>query len=494
MRRFGTDRGSARPTTARYGMALPARPGIGQVARMVALGTALLLATQAQVALAHPVLRRSSPAAADTLAIPPTRLRLSFSEPIELRFSSLQLVGDDGRAVALGPLASYPDSQGTIVATLSRRLGNGTYLVRWQVAGADAHVVRGEFRFVVVMPTPRGGDAGADSVEPPPVGHELRPPQRTTGPAFDASDPLFVGVRWLMYLALVGIIGAAVFQMAVLRRVEQHRGSLGIAPRAELTVLTSTVGQVAALLLLATLPLRLAAQSVAMHTPGLAFQAEMVGGLIAHTTWGWAWAAQAILGLATVILFRRARTNMQWVPVRLVTLLLAVTPALSGHAIAAERFVPLAVLSDGLHVLGAAGWLGTLAVMLIVSITAALGPMEDHGALAAELVRAYSPVALGCAAVAGLTGIASTWVHIGHLTELWTTPYGQVLLLKLAVLSVVAATGAYNWRRVLPSLGDRSGAIRIVRSASVEVLVAVLVLFVTAVLVALPTPLAANGP
>lgn len=49
--------------------------------------------------------------------------------------------------------------------------------------------------------------------------------------------------------------------------------------------------------------------------------------------------------------------------------------------------------------------------------------------------------------------------------------------------------GAYNWRRVLPTLGDRAGAVRIVRSATVEVLVAVIVLFVAAVLVALATPL-----
>ena len=189
----------------------------------------------------------------------------------------------------------------------------------------------------------------------------------------------------------------------------------------------------------------LAAPSVAMHPPGQAFQADMIGGLIVHTTWGWAWAAQVILGVAAVILFRRAQTTGRWMPIRVVGLLLAFTPALSGHAIAAERWIPLAVLSDGLHIIGAAGWLGTLAVMLIVSITAALGPMEDHGALAAELVTAYSPVALGCAALAGLTGVASTWIHTGQLDLLWTTAYGRVLLLKFAILLVVVATGAYNW-------------------------------------------------
>ncbi|MBK9550406.1 MAG: hypothetical protein IPO52_15210 [Gemmatimonadetes bacterium] len=242
--------------------------------------------------------------------------------------------------------------------------------------------------------------------------------------------------------------------MAVLRRVELHWSRLGIAPRAGLTALCATVGHVAAVLLLVTLPLRLAAQSVAMHTPGQAFQADMIGGLIVHTTWGWAWAAQVLLGVAAVILFRRAQTTRQWMPSASWASCWPFTPALPGHAIAAERWIPLAVLSDGLHIIGAAGWLGTLAVMLIVSITAALGPMEDHGALAAELVTAYSP----WRSDAPRWRDSPAWPRpgfTGQLDLLWTTAYGRVLLLKLAILSVVA-TSAYNWRRVLPRLGIRS--------------------------------------
>ena len=60
-------------------------------------------------------------------------------------------------------------------------------------------------------------------------------------------------------------------------------------------------------------------------------------------------------------------------------------------------------------------------------------------------------------------------------------------MLKLGILSVVAGTGAYNWLRVKPTLGDVVGARRVRRSARVEVAVALLVLVVTAVLVATPT-------
>ena len=189
MRRLVTDEQSE--WLAATGRRRPRTPRsrISRMLTRVALGLGLLLLTQADVAGAHPVLRRSIPAAAETLTIPPRLLRLSFSEPVELRFSKIQLIDARGTTVALDPLATIPDSQGTIVATLDRRLGNGSYLVRWQVAGADAHVVRGEFRFVVNIPEQfrAGGDAGSVA----PGGHKAdgRRAQRQVRPAGAARRP-----------------------------------------------------------------------------------------------------------------------------------------------------------------------------------------------------------------------------------------------------------------------------------------------------------------
>lgn len=467
----------------------------GRSVGLVAFGTAFLLVTLPSVAQAHPILRRSLPAAGETIRSSPPELRLTFSESIELRFTRLELVAPNGIPIVLGTLTLVPDSLGTIVATITRPLGPGAYRVRWQAAGDDAHVVRGEYGFFIAATAQVGGEAAATVVTPGGAAeHDAHPSMEPAPPAFDVSDPLFVGVRWLMYLALLGVIGATVFQGVVLRRVARRAVALDLAPRPGLESLTAGVGLVAAVMLLVTLPIRLVTQSLAMHEPGQAFQAEMISGMLAHTMWGWSWLAQLVLGIAAVGLFRRARATQSWVPVRILVFLLAFTPAFSGHAIAAERFVALAVVSDGLHVLGAASWLGTLAVMLIVGITAGLRSVEDQGVLAADLVISFSPVALVCAGLAGVTGVLSAWIHTGQLADLWSTAYGRVLLLKLGILTIVAASGAYNWRRVLPRLGDRVGAARVSKSASMEVLVAVLVLFVTAVLVALPTPLAARGP
>jgi len=115
------------------------------------------------------------------------------------------------------------------------------------------------------------------------------------------------------------------------------------------------------------------------------------------------------------------------------------------------------------------------------------GGDERHENIAA-LVRAFSPTALGFVALLAVTGAIAAWRNIGSVAGLWQEPYGRVLLAKLALLSVAAGTGAYNWKRVLPILGSATATTRLRKSATLELAAAVLVLVVTAVLVATPMP------
>lgn len=133
-------------------------------------------------------------------------------------------------------------------------------------------------------------------------------------------------------------------------------------------------------------------------------------------------------------------------------------------------------------------------MVVIGGLPVALRQPDDRGAAAAALIDAFSPTALFFAGVVVATGVFSAWLHVGEVTALWTTGYGRTLLLKVGVLSLVFATGAYNWLRVKPTLGSPAAAGRLRRSATVELAIAVLVLAVTAVLVATPLPTEAMTP
>ena len=332
------------------------------------------------------------------------------------------------------------------------------------------------------------------------------------GSGFGAESPLYVVIRWAEFAAVLLIIGAVTFRYFVLARVERGTPEEAGSRRAfigDAEWNAGRMGYVAAGLLIATLVLRLAAQSYAMHGPDKPFDPALVGGMIGRTMWGWGW----LLQLAGVVLagagFRLARSTsrdvlstsggrppratMWWTLAAFGAIAVAFSPALASHASSAPRFRELAIFADGIHVLAASSWLGTLTVMMVAGIPAGMRQSaERRGSFVRLLVNTFSPVALTSAGLAVVTGVFAAWLHVGTIPNLWGTRYGVTLLIKLAILGVVALTGFYNWRYVQPRLGTDEATRRLHRSTRIEVAVAVLVLLATAVLVASPTSLDAT--
>jgi copper transport protein len=106
----------------------------------------------------------------------------------------------------------------------------------------------------------------------------------------------------------------------------------------------------------------------------------------------------------------------------------------------------------------------------------------------ADIVGRFSPVALGAAALLGITGVITAWRHLKYLSALWTTPYGYTLDAKLAVVAIVVGLGAWNWRRMSPRLGAEDAAHHLRRSAKAELTFAGIVLALTALLLSIPSP------
>lgn len=442
---------------------------------------------------AHTRLERSIPADSARLSAVPGELRLVFSGPVELAFTQLRLFDPDGREMELGAAVQPADSARVVVAEILDLPSAGTYTVVWQTAAPDGHPLRGQLAFTVA-PGAAGLPAG-ESLGPgrSPVEHRpAAPVPALTG--FDAGSPLYAALRWWTFAALLGLIGVAAFRvlvLTVLRR--QHIATQDFLSRAAGGA--ARLGLAAAGLLAVAALLRLLAQSYALRGAEGVFDAGRIAAMLTTTTWGWGWllqAAAAAVALAGLLVEPRRHTA-GWTLVTLSAIALAFTPALSGHAASNPDRTALAVLADGLHVLGAGGWLGSLLAVIVVGLPVAHRlPERARGMEIAALVNAFSPIALFFAGMVVATGILSAWLNLGSVPALWTTSYGRVLLFKLGVLSVVFAAGAYNWLRVRPALGTGESASRLRRSSALELAFGVLVLAVTAVLVATPPP--SHGP
>ena len=206
--------------------------------------------------------------------------------------------------------------------------------------------------------------------------------------------------------------------------------------------------------------------------------------LLGSTAWGatWSYAAGAsLLGLAAGVMLRAGPVG--WGGMTITTLALAAYPALSGHASGTEELRPVTIVADILHVLAAGFWIGGLAYVLHAERTTRAQAASGDVSALPVLVPIFSRYAIACVVVLTLTGVLAAWIHLGGLGALFTTTYGRLLALKLAVVAVVLYLGAVNWRRLTPQLGSEVGQAALRRNATFELVAGQIVLLVTAVLV-----------
>jgi copper transport protein len=188
--------------------------------------------------------------------------------------------------------------------------------------------------------------------------------------------------------------------------------------------------------------------------------------------------ALALIGFAVV----GAARSLGWTLATLGVLIASLMPLYTGRG---------AGKVNAVHILAASTWLGTLLVLMLIGIRGVIRSAtagQQRAELIADLVNSFSPIALGASALVALTGLTTAWMHLKRLSALWTTSYGIALMIKLVLVLIVVTLGAWNWRRVRPTLGDEGSEHTIRRSARLELTFAGLVLIATSVLVTLPSP------
>jgi putative copper export protein len=279
-------------------------------------------------------------------------------------------------------------------------------------------------------------------------------------------------VRWVRLVAVLTMVGAAVFRLAVARRAMHAAGNVGAISAASLLLCGAAW---------------LVFQTAAMRFPGDPW-APVARQMVFETSWGVAWRVQllAALGALVAYLVARARDAAApwWLALAASLAVCATLPAM-GHAMSAERLGLLAPIADFVHVAAAGVWLGALTTMAVAWRRADPGTQRAW-------IHAFSPLALTGAGLVAGSGLLSSYVQIGEPALLLSTPYGRVLLGKVALVAAVAAMGFRNWRRLTPAMST-AGTEPIRRGILLELIAMTLVLLLTAALVVTPPPTHAPG-
>lgn len=382
--------------------------------------------------LAHALLVRSSPAANAVLDQPPVQVELFFSEPVEPQLSSIAVLDSSSQRVDVGDVRVDPADPVRLTVSL-RSLSDGVYTVTWKVVSTvDGHQSTGTFPFAV-------GNANAAALSSVPQSTSFRLPVSA------------LIARLLMMASLALLAGRSFFTAfiwsPVLKRSQNEtdsvRGEPGVWNR------LYRAGLIGLLLSIGSGILAQAGQSTGAEL-GLPWSLE-TGRMLIETRLGLIWLAR--LGLAMLAVWLSARKPYvlrEWGGF-IVSLVLLLTLTLTSHAATEARpFFP--ILADWIHLIGMTFWLGGIAYLFTGVRHLRLLNVWLRTRLTSLLMRRFSNHALVVVALIGLTGIYSAVQRVGAWSTLFTSLYGQALLVKQLFVAGLLAVAATNFLIISPRL------------------------------------------
>ena len=413
----------------------------------------------APAAGAHARLITTEPANDAVLEQSPRSVLLRFDEPVETAFGAIRVYDARARRVDSGEVERPSEKEARIA--LDVRLARGTYTATWRAVSADGHPVSGAFVFHVGVPGANPAGVAAQVLE---------------GGTPAAVTALFSIVRALDFLLLLVVGGGTLMLIVGLVHASAETQS-------RLALLLAGAGLLLAFVACAGIVL----QGAAAGGFGLreALHWDVVS-VVLGTRFGTVWLMQALLAAGCAVLLRISR-RAAIVPAALLLL----TPSLSGHASVSGR---IALVADMAHVTAAAVWVGGLAALVLALLWAGTERWE----LAVSAVPRFSALAVVAVSWLLASGTVSGYLQVRALRGLWETTYGQLLLVKLALVLPLLALGLYNNRRAVPRLRERLATAaertRFLRTAAAELALMTAIIGVTAVLVSEPPARAQVAP
>lgn len=394
-----------------------------KIGLLVVLGLLLFV----QQVSAHGIPVSSLPRANARLDTIPEELSIRFNEPVVVEVSQIEVLTQAGEVVETGPVQAR-DENVTLFVTLPE-LGEGAYLVSWQVLSAvDGHTTSGTFSFG--------------------VGAEAAPVATDTSLLAQLSLAGAVA-RWLTLTAVSLLLGFFIFRLLVWNPV--FAGVNDLAPdelaldmaqqRRGLTIAWVGMGLLVVGLL------------VILVDQAGAFGSNI--GSWAGTRFGQMWLLRlgltAVLPLLLTQLRKAFRPSLLYAGVA-VAVGLACTTSLISHSAALLLDSTVATAVDLAHTLAAAIWVGGL-VYLAVAVAQARQLAEDARTwLTLNLIVNFSVLAAVAVGILLLSGGYLAAQHVGTWTALLGTLYGRLLLGKLGLALLAFALAGANLMLIKPRL------------------------------------------
>ncbi|HWB23022.1 MAG TPA: copper resistance protein CopC [Gaiellaceae bacterium] len=386
-------------------------------------------------ASAHAYLIKTVPSASTEVDVSPPVVALTFDEAVEPRFAIISVSDKNAHQVTAGSVHRAAGNPDTLIVPLKPNLPEGWYLVYWRAISVDGHPVQGAFTFA------RGPNAG-------PAPQFVIPHISQT-----ATTPKLLVTRWLVFLSVMIAIGLFFLRIGIARPVARRIEGTSLRSISVAFVISSVVGLIA-------IPVYLDC-STAVDSLRSAWDIGALVPLFRITAFGRGYvdmeicfALFCVAAWVTLWVDRPEREHrsiaelLAGIGALVAAAAVLVVPGASGHA-AQTAPRSLSLLLDWLHLISGSIWLGGLIGLIVLWQSLPSG--RRVGALSVVIPR-FSNAAFVSVLVLLGTGTWATVLHMPLLSAMWTTSYGQAILVKIGLLLAAMLLAAVNLVRTKPRL------------------------------------------
>jgi copper transport protein len=380
---------------------------------------------------AHPVYVDSSPGAFQSVPSSPAEVNVFFSEPIELEYSSIRVLGPDGSAVDLNDPHNVEGDTASIGVTLQPDLPEGEYTVTTSVLSAvDGHVVGETFTFGVGTAVQQQTSVGGQQQQQ----RDILSPEESI-----SRFPGMVG-----QVIVVGAAFATLWLWKPLSRVPWLSSAIS---RTRVSIDRNMMR----LIIIGT-GLVIASGVAMIVVQAISINAGIPEAI--STQFGNVWLTRMLqssilMGIAVAVYRKLAKnkaiaSRAEIYSILILGLAVLVTSSLIAHAAATEQVGP--ILLDFFHNAAASIWIGGLILLGFVAVPKILSISDSmiRSAALSILIPRFSTIVVTLLGIAVITGPVLLFMLESDLSLTAASVYGQILAIKLGLAAAMTAMGAYS--------------------------------------------------
>src|SRR5215212_3348296 len=362
-----------------------------------------LFASSLPNSFAHPVYVKSTPQAFQTVAAPPPAVNVFFTEPIELKYSKISVIGPDGNRVDKNDPHNVDGDTASLGVSLQAGVPDGTYTISTKVLSAvDGHSDDNAFTFGVGSGSILSGQA----------------PEQQTQNLLSIPE---VASRYPGMIGQVMVVGGAFAALWLWKPIARVPWLSEAIAQKKIAIDKAMVKFVIIGVIL------ILASGVAM----IIVQANSIGSSVPDaiaTKFGNVWLSRmlqsAILGAIAFSVYRRVlKKNVG--PGRSETLAILVTSSLIAHAAATSQITAIAL--DFFHDAAAAIWIGGLVFLGFIAAPRILLIADEKVKATAIslLIPRFSIIVVAILGVVAITGPLLLYSIETDLSLILSSIYGQ---------------------------------------------------------------------